>query len=113
MEGMKGELEMSPEGEYEVVWPLGERIVDGRAPAPRPIDLTGKTVAELWDWLAGGDQMFATIRAELKNRFPGIRFIEYQTFGSIQGAGDRERVAALPELLREYGCDAVITGVGG
>ncbi len=75
-------------------------------------DLNGKTVGELWDWLFKGDEMFAMIRERLSKRFPGVKFIDFSTFGNIHGSSEREVIAALPVLLRQHGCDAVISAVG-
>jgi hypothetical protein len=95
---------------YEVVWPLGHKIPEMTALPARLPDLSGKVVAELWDWLYEGDRAFPIIRTELEARYPGISFVGYETFGNImQGPAVTRR---LPELFREHGVDAVITGVG-
>lgn len=98
---------------YEVVWPLGKSVV---APAIEPTvpisDLNGKTVAELWDWLFKGPEMFAIIRQRLRERFPDVRFVDYETFGNIHATNEGEILSSLPEMLRRHGCDAVITAVG-
>jgi len=49
-------------------------------------------------------------------RCPGAiwyKFVEYPTFGNTHGPQEAEIIATLPEKLRQYGCDAVISGVGG
>lgn len=102
----------SNEPTYEVLWPLARRAVQTTGAAVRTPDLSGKTVAELWDYIFRGDAMFARIREQLSTRYPGIRFVEFAEFGDIHGAGRDLVLAALPDRLRELGCDAVITGVG-
>ena len=67
---------------YEVVWPLGPSVYETRAPNSRIADLSGKTIGELWDFLFRGEDIFPLLRAELKARFPGIRFVTYDVFGN-------------------------------
>ncbi|MEK7872683.1 MAG: hypothetical protein AAB502_02345, partial [Chloroflexota bacterium] len=59
-----------------------------------------------------GDEMFAHIRRRIQERYRGTRFVDYKTFGNIHGRTEREVIAALPGLLREHGCEVVISGVG-
>lgn len=103
---------MSTEPEYEVLWPLGKRVVEDFAPAERPGDLNGRTVVELWDWLFRGDEMFPVLREQLRKRFPNVNLVGYQAFGPIMGWGERARIAGLPDFLRKLNCKLVITGVG-
>lgn len=53
--------------------------------AARTGDLSGKTVAELWDFMFQGEIVFPTLREELARRYPGIRFVDYETFGDTHG----------------------------
>lgn len=100
------------ECDYAVVWPLGRRASRSVVPAERHHDLAGKTVCELWDLLFRGEEIYPLIREELSRRYPGIKFIDYSAFGNTHGAKQSELVAALPELLKRYGCDAVVSGIG-
>ena len=102
----------SNEPTYDVLWPLARCAVQTQTAAARTPDLSGKTVAELWDHIFRGDAMFARIREALRARYPGIRFVGYEAFGDTHGAGRDGVLAALPDRLRELGCDAVISGVG-
>lgn len=97
---------------YEVVWPLAPSAVPAATLAPREVDLRGKTVGELWDYLFRGEEIFPLIRRALAARYPGIRFVDWATFGSIHGRDERALAETLPALLREHGCDAVISAVG-
>ena len=100
------------EPQYDCLWPLG-LTPDGQFElAPRLNDLAGKTVAELWDYLFHGEVVFARIREELTVRYPGIRFVGYDTFGSTNGPLRADILARMPELLREHRIDAVISGIG-
>ena len=108
-----GKTKMAPEkGVYEVVWPRGKRPRSGVVLAKRLDTLNGKTVAEVWDWIFHGDEMFAVIEKELAKRYPGIRFVSYEKFGNIHGAEEAKVLAALPDRLQQNKCDAVISGVG-
>ena len=98
---------------YEVVWPLGKMVAETVILAPRIANLSGKTIGELSDYGFRAEEIFPLIRATLSRRYPGIRFIEYGNFGNIHGPREDEIVASLAEKLRQYGCDAVISGVGG
>lgn len=100
------------ESQYEVVWPLGKKAYDIEPLARRVPDLSGKTVCEIWDWLFRGEEMFPAVREALQKRYPGIKFVDFNAFGNTHGPKEAEVVAALPELLRKRGCDAVISGVG-
>ncbi len=103
----------------EVVWPRGKITMENPGFAKRLDTLSGKTVCELWDWRFRGDEMFPVIEKELAKRYPGIKFVSYEKFGctheqfgSTQEAGEREVLAALPDKLKQYKCDAAISGVG-
>jgi len=109
---MANESARTGEPVYEVVWPLGPLAQAHRALNPRPVDLNGKVVAELWDELFQGETLFPAIRDALRARFPGVRFVDYSEFGNPHGPRQKEVIEALPGLLREKGCDAVISGIG-
>jgi len=98
---------------YEVVWPLGKMAAEKVTPASRIADLSGKTICELSDYGFRAEEIFPIIRASLSRLYPGIKFIDYDTFGNIHGPREDEIVAALAGKLRQYGCDAVLSGVGG
>ncbi len=100
------------EPNFECVSPLGRLASTQISPASRIHDLSGITIAELWNFLFQGETMFPAIRAELSKRFPGIRFVGYDTFGSTNGPLRNDILARLPQTLREQGVDAVISGVG-
>ena len=97
---------------YETLWPLGKRANLPVAPAKRLVDLRKATIGEAWDFLFRGDEIFALIREELTRRYPGIRFVGYDSFGDIMGVNQNELVSALPQALKRHGCDAIISGVG-
>ena len=94
-----------------VLWPRGQRTVTARPVAPRLDTLAGKTVAQLWDDLFRGDEIFPLLESALAQRFPGVKFVGYRTFGSTHGAEEHGVLASLPARLREHGVDAVISGM--
>ena len=99
------------DGYYEVFWPRAERQQKRKALAPRLDTLEGKTVAQLWDFVFRGDEIFETLEGALKARYPGIRFVSWREFGNTHGRDEREVVAAIPERLKALGVDAVISGM--
>ena len=104
---------MSPnDGYYEALWPRSPRQAKVQPLAPRLSTLNGKTVAQLWDHVFRGDEVFEFLEAGLKARFPGVRFVNWRDFGNTHGSEEREVVAALPERFKALGVDAVISGMG-
>ena len=100
------------EASYEVYWPRGERTLDVQAIAPRLESLSGKTIAFLWDYMFRGDEIFAILQKQLQGRFPGMRFIGQDEFGSTHGEDERKVLAELPQKLKLLKVDAVISGMG-
>lgn len=100
------------DGYYEVFWPRTPRQMKRKPLAPRLPTLEGKTIAQLWDFLFRGDEVFALLEEGLKQRFPGVRFIGWKEFGNTHGRNEREVLAGLPQRLKEAGADAVISGMG-
>lgn len=97
---------------FRVLWPLGKSVSQTAQLANRSQDLSGKTVCELWDDIFRGDEIFALLEKLLPGKYPGIKFVNYGKFGKTNSPEQRQVLAALPEKLKQYGCDAVISGVG-
>ena len=110
MTGTDG-LNTGNDGHYDVLWPRAPRQMQQRALAPRLATLEGKVVAQLWDDLFKGDVVFALLEEGLRARFPGVRFVSWRELGSSHGDRERETLAALPERLRAFGVDAVVSGM--
>ncbi len=100
------------DGHYATVWPRGETTARLSPLAARLDGLEGKTVCELWDYIFRGDEVFPILENALRARYPGVRFIGYEEFGSTHGDREREILDGLPARLRELGADAVISGMG-
>jgi hypothetical protein len=94
-----------------VLWPRGRRTVTARPIAGRLDTLAGKRIGQLWDDLFRGDEIFPMLAAALQQRFPGVTFVDYRTFGSTHGAEEHDVLAGLPARMREHGVDAVISGM--
>ena len=99
------------DGYYETFWPRTPRQIGVKPLAPRLESLEGKTVAELWDYVFRGDEIFAHLEEELKARFSGVRFVSWREFGSTHGGKEREVLASLPARFQELGVDAAISGM--
>ena len=99
-------------GMYAVVWPRGKAKYEQTSYASRLDTLEGKTIGELWDWVFYGDKVFPTLEKELTKRYPGIKFVSYEVFGSTHGGDEAKVIANLATTLKEQGCDAVISGMG-
>ena len=102
----------SNEPAYDVVWPLGKPAYATRAPVARVADLNNKVIGETWDYLFRGEEWFPILREELTRRYPGIKFVTYETFGNLHGLHQRELIAKLPALLKQHKVDAVISAIG-
>ena len=62
---------------HDVVWPRAARQMEIAPVAPRLDTLEGKTVAQLWDYLFRGDEVFDYLEAGLKERYPSIKFVTW------------------------------------
>ncbi len=100
------------EPRYDVLWPLSRKAVKPTAAAPRIPDLNDKTVAELWDVIFRGEEIYPLVREQIKSLFPRVKFVPHTAFGNFHGARERDVVAGLPEKLRAHGADAAIVGIG-
>jgi hypothetical protein len=96
---------------YRAVWPRGRKLGEVTDLAPRLAGLEGKTIGELWDDLFRGDEIFPILEEELRRRFPGVRFVRYDAFGSTHGADEQRVLSELPDKLKRYGVDAIISGM--
>lgn len=103
---------MSKPETHAVYWPRGTKTASVEAISPRLDSLEGKTVAFLWDYIFRGDEIFPLVQKALTARFPTMRFIGYDEFGSTHGDEEHAVLAALPERLKALKVDAVISGMG-
>ena len=99
-------------GVYEVVWPRGKRAIEGISCAQRLDTLEGKTICELSNRTFRADEIFPLIEKELTNRYPGLKFVSHEEFGTTHAGEEAKVITALPNTLKQNKCDAVISGVG-
>ena len=97
---------------YDALWPLSRKAVKRSAAAARIPDLNGKVVAELWDVIFRGEEIYPLVREYIKKRFPGVKFVKYDEFGNFHGAREHEVSATIPDKLRAFKADAAIVGIG-
>jgi hypothetical protein len=97
---------------YQVVWPQSERQQKQQPLAKRLDDLNGKTIAQLWDFRYRGNEVYRMLEEDLRERFPDIRFVSWQEFGSTYGSDERDVAASLPRRFKELGVDAAISSMG-
>ena len=97
------------DGLFEVVWPSSPRQVDKRSLAKRHDTLNGKVVAQLWDFLFRGDDIFVALEEGLRQRYPEVKFVSWREFGNTHGGDEAAVIAALPGKLKALGVDAVIS----
>ena len=94
---------------YEVVWPCGERRLKQRPLAKRLDTLNGKTVAQLWDYLFAGDEVFKALEDKLRETYPDVKWVSWREFGSTHAVNEKELLASLPQRFKELGVDAAIS----
>ena len=97
---------------HEVVWPRSEQMSELRSLAPRLDSLRGVRIAQLWDYLFRGDEVFEHLEAGLRERYPDIEFVSWREFGNTHGEDEAQVLAELPPRLKAMGVDAVISGMG-
>ncbi len=85
--------------------------------APRLADLNGKTICELSNNAWEAPRTFPAIRELLKRQYPTAKFIPYTEFpngaGSAGGGSYAIDDDKIVQLVKEKGCQAVITGNAG
>ena len=101
----------SRDGIYEVVWPSGERKQAIQPLAKRLDTLNGKTVAQLWDYLFAGDEVYATLEERLREQYPDVKFVSWREFGTTHVLNEKELLASLPARFKELGVDAAISSM--
>ncbi len=99
------------EGVYAVIWPRGKKVVKLRPLAKRLDTLKGKTIGQLWDGIFRGDEIFPVLENGLRERFPGVKFVNYDVFGCTHGSDEHQVLAELPAKLKQLRVDAVISGM--
>ena len=89
----------------------GERKQALRPLAKRLDTLNGKTIAQLWDYLFAGDEVFAALEEKLRAQYPDVKFVSWREFGSTHAVNEKELLASLPQRFKELGVDAAISSM--
>jgi hypothetical protein len=55
--------------------------------------------------------VFPILEAELARRYPGVKFVGYDAFGSTHGGPEHGTIQELPERLRRLEVDAVVSAM--
>ncbi len=105
---------MSGDEDFDVVWPLGRTVSAVVADTIAPSDLSGRTVAFIWDYLFKGAEMFQLIQEEISRRYDDVTFVPPEVFGDIQAAtrDGKANLAALPDRLHQNDVDVAVVAVG-
>ena len=98
---------------YAVVSPLGRRAPQATTRAARPRTLDGATIGELSNHKFDSEFTFDVIERAIRKRFPSVRFISHERFGDTYGPRESDVIRDLPEKLKLYDCDLVISGNAG
>lgn len=106
---MTKEVKVEKTATLEVYDPTGAIEVN-QLYAPRLADLSGKTICELSNGSWEHDRTFPLIRNLLQKRFPDAKIIPYTEFPTGSFSIDVESIC---NILKEKGCQAVITGNAG
>ena len=75
--------------------------------APRPVNLHGKIIGELWNGSWAGDRTFPLIRELIQRQFPTAKIIPYSEFPVGNATIDVDDIG---DVLKRKGCQAVIVG---
>ena len=102
---------MSNDGHYEVYWPRTPRQAGIKPLAKRLDTLNGKTIAQVWDFLFRGDEVFALLEEAIRKQFPEVKFVSWREFGSSHGGEEKEALAEFAKKFKAMGVDAVISGM--
>src|SRR4051794_40270218 len=98
---------------YEVVCPLGRRVRQQKKRGVRPSTLDGLTIGELSNHKFDTEFTFEVIERAIRKRFPNAKFVSADKFGDTYGTREAEVIRDLPEKLKLYECDVVISGNAG
>ena len=79
--------------------------------ADRLDTLEGKTICELSNGAWQFDRIFPFLREQLKKQFPTVNILPYTEV--IGSRADLENLDHVIKVLKEKGCQAVITGMAG
>ena len=98
---------------YDVVSPLGRRVRRAAERGSRPSTLDGVTIGELSNDKFDTEFTFREIEKAIMKRYPKAKFVSFERFGNTYGTREADVIRDLPEKLKLYECDVVISGNAG
>lgn len=102
---------------YQVNSPLGSVIAEEFHTSKTLPDLNGKTICEVTNGGFRSEFTFPIIREMLLKRYSGLKIIPYDElpiqWNMVDARTMLERVENTVKIMKDKGCDAVITGNGG
>ena len=116
--GTAGAPKTPVEPVYSVVSPLGDPVVKMITMGPRLDTLNGKTVCMVWNEAFKADVTLPAIGESLKEKYPDLKIIPHTEIDAALQTAARENPSAeesaiLQAVLKEKGCEALISGNGG
>ena len=98
---------------YSVVSPLGRRTRQQSSRSRRRESLDGATIAELSNHKFDSAFTFEVLEKALLDRYPNLKFVSHREFGDTYGTHESDVIRALPEKLKSFDVDFVISGNAG
>ena len=97
-------------GSYQVVSPVNQSITAGTSLAAPLTDLRGKTIAAMRHTFRA-DEVFPMLEKLFRQHYGDIRFISNFDMPDSKAATAKEQ-AELTQVLKDKGCDILLTGMG-
>ena len=91
----------------------GKTKYGGVLPCRLPPGRSGYAGEKLWNYAFRGDETFPLIEAQIREKYPDVRFVSFERFGNFHDPSEEEKMMAeLPDKLKRFHCDAVLVGNG-
>ena len=98
------------QGVYEVLSPVSKSAGNTVPLAANIPDLNGKTLCEIRHTFRS-DETFPMLEQLLRERYPEVKFVSNKEVPDLP-ALSRDQIAELGNILRQKGCDALLSGNG-
>ena len=100
---------LAKDGVYDVVYPIGRSTQELKPLSPHIPDLNGKTICGSGHSYEG-DEGIAAIVELLKKDYPDLKFIPGSEIPDE--VSTQKEIAAFQAILKQKGCDAILSGTG-
>ena len=91
------------DGFYQALWPRSPRQSKVKPLAKRLDTLNGKTIAQVWDQVFRGDEVFEFLEEGIKARYPEVKFVSWKDFGNTPGHINHWSKRSFVSMLSRYG----------